>query len=159
MYTIPSNIAHGGKTLSGPNTKKVERDRSVSEAAFLVDDLLMKIFLGISPGLLATYGTLMKEEILEKLSVSAKEVEGVFFIQGKVCPCNELNYFKWRTDGDRVKVKVYDVRNPEADFKKLQKYEGEKYHLIHVPLFESDGQRVSLVAVYELNTNTYGDLC
>jgi gamma-glutamylcyclotransferase (GGCT)/AIG2-like uncharacterized protein YtfP len=159
MYTIRSNISHGEKTVSGPDTKQVERDRLVSEAAFPVADLLMKIFLGISPGLLATYGTLMKEEILERLSVSAKEVESDFFIQGKVCHNNGLNYFKWRADGDRVKVKIYDVRNPEADFKKLQKYEGEKYRLIHVPLFESGGQLVSPVAVYQLNTNTYRDLC
>lgn len=149
LYIIRSNIDHGEKTPKGPDLEKSTRDKTVCEKALPVTKRLLEILLNEPSKYLATYGTLKENEIIKKYSEEATPMPGKWSVEGNVETSNGLLYFNWISKGKRLPVTIYEIS--EESYGKLDKYEGNGYRRIYVPVFNSS-EKVELVAtIYAKN--------
>jgi hypothetical protein len=151
IYIVRSNIAHSEKTPRGPDLEKSERDRLISEVtATVIEDAFDILFDGPSHRL-AVYGTLAPDgtnaSLLQRLD--GQWYEGT--VKGIVEERDGFLAFQWRLNGKSIPLKVFSAPRLEAQFDRLDRFEGPRYQRILVPILV-DG-RIVVCNIYEGRRN------
>jgi hypothetical protein len=147
IYVVRSNIAHSEKTPHPPDLEKSERDRLVSEiTASVIEDVFDILFDGPSQRL-AVYGSLAPD------GANASQLAGVGGLwhegtaKGIIEERDGVLEFQWTLRGRSIPVKVFSAPHLEAQFDRLDRFEGSRYRRILVPIL-ADG-RILVRNIYE----------
>lgn len=134
IYVVRSNIAHSEKTPQGPDLEKSERDRVVSEATAMVIEGIFEILFDRPSHRLAVYGSLApggtNQDQLARLD--GRWYDGA--VKGIVEERDGFLEFHWRLKAKNVPVKVLSTSQLDAQFVRLDRFEGPRYHRILVPI-------------------------
>lgn len=134
LYIVRSNIAHGEKTPKGPDINKVKRDADVCRLTLPLLCLLLELLFDSPSKQIACYGTLLpgqpNSEILEKYNGSW--YDGI--VRGEIKHSNGLPYFKWKTTGDDIPVKIFESLAVSENISDLDRFEGKEYRRIWIPV-------------------------
>ncbi|MGA7496308.1 MAG: hypothetical protein WBX00_06215 [Isosphaeraceae bacterium] len=147
IYVVRSNIAHSEKTPQGPDLAKSERDRLVSEVTARVIEDVFDILFGWPSQRLAVYGTLTPD------SANASQLEGLDgqwhegAVTGIVEERDGFLVFHWTLKAKSIPVKVLSASKLDAQFDRLDRFEGPHYQRILVPIL-ADG-KISVCNIYE----------
>ncbi len=129
LYVVRSNIAHGEKTMHGPDSAKAERDRQVCEVALPVIHTVADVLLDHPTQKLIAYGTLRPSEpnhkVLEPLTEQKWmdiEVEGTMVDRG-----GGLKGFRWCDSRTRHKAMLLKSPQLPSFWGRLDSFEGSAY--------------------------------
>ncbi|MBI4248081.1 MAG: hypothetical protein HY611_01155 [Elusimicrobia bacterium] len=153
LYVVRSNIAHGEKTEYGPDLSKAKRDRLVCSFAHpVVEDVFEALFE--QPGeRLAIYGTLApggaNREILER--ISGRWTDGT--VEGKIETGFGLPLFIWQRGADKIPVKVLWSSELPKRWTDLDRFEGEQYRRVLVPIEEQ--KEIMVANIYSRRSRNY----
>ncbi len=133
LFVVRSNIAHGEKTINGPDFKKNFRDKMVCETAVPVMKLIFDSFFNQPDNRLAVYGTL-KPEGSKHYKISS--IDGTWInasLTGRIYSGDDsLPYFMWDLSGDNIKVKIVESSKLPDIWLYLDNFEGKSYKRIWV---------------------------
>lgn len=132
LYIVRSNIKHGEKTPKGPDIDKVKRDSEVCKATYPLLDLILEFLFDNPSSRLACYGTLLPSQPNSKVI----KFEGTWkdgTIKGEINISNGLPFFKWKTTGDDIPVKIFVSNKLSENIDELDRFEGEGYRRIWIP--------------------------
>ncbi len=134
LYMVRSNTAHGNKTPQGPDEAKIERDKLVCQIICPILQNILDLIFDNPVNRLLVYGTLAPGQVNEKIlsDIPGGWTEG--FVKGIVETRNGLPEFKWRTNSDEIKVKVFNSNVLNQHIEKIDKFEGSDYQRILIPV-------------------------
>jgi gamma-glutamylcyclotransferase (GGCT)/AIG2-like uncharacterized protein YtfP len=147
LYVVRSNIAHGEKTPYGPDLVKLERDEKVSETVIPVLVKLLDLIFDKPDQKLVVYGTLAPGAANESL---LKGIDGLWQecrIRGDIRICKGLKYFKWDPAAGETIVQMITSEHIPSKLPNLDRFEGDGYHRILIPVKIAD--RFVVANVYE----------
>lgn len=129
LYVVRSNIAHGEKTMHGPDSGKADRDRQVCEITLPVIHAVADVLLDHPTQKLIAYGTLRPSEpnhkVLEPLTDQKWmeiEVEGTMVDRG-----GGLKGFRWCDSRTRHKAMLLKSSQLASFWGTLDSFEGIAY--------------------------------
>lgn len=152
LYIVRSNIAHGEKTPYGPDLNKRKRDESVCRVVAPLQKLFINLLLDKPDQKLVVYGTLAPGQpnygMLERLHGSFEECK----VKGSIEEVNQLPFFVWKPHGQLVKAKLFTSSSLPSHWENLDRFEGENYKRILIPVKKADS--ISIANVYVKNQNS-----
>ena len=129
LYTVRSNIAHGEKTMRGPDLAKAERDRQVCEITLPMIHTVEDVLLDHPTQKLIAYGTLKPSEpnhvVLEPLTDQEWldiEIEGTM-----IDLAGGLKGFRWCDSRTRHKAMLLKSSQLPSLWGRLDSFEGRAY--------------------------------
>jgi gamma-glutamylcyclotransferase (GGCT)/AIG2-like uncharacterized protein YtfP len=129
LYSVRSNIAHGEKTMRGPDLAKAERDRQVCEITLPMIRTVADVLLDHPTQKLIAYGTLKPSEpnhrVLEPLTDQEWldiEVEGTMIDHE-----GGLKGFRWCDSRTRHKAMLLKSSQLPSFWGRLDSFEGSAY--------------------------------
>ncbi len=129
LYVVRSNIAHGEKTMRGPDSAKAERDKQVCEIALPMIHAVADVLLDYPTRKLIAYGTLRPSEpnhkVLEPLTDQQWmdiEVEGTIVDREA-----GLKGFRWCDSRTRHKAMLLKSSQLPSFWGRLDSFEGSAY--------------------------------
>lgn len=146
LFVVRSNLAHGEKTLNGPDLKKIKRDANVCNVMRLLLDFIFELLFNKPSTYLAVYGTLAPGQPNEHL---LKDILGDWNdgeVDGNIIMEEGLPYFEWVL-GSKIAVKIFHSQELPKHFEKIDKFEGRSYARIWVPI-RANGS-LNVVNIYE----------
>jgi hypothetical protein len=147
IYIVRSNIAHSEKTPQGPDLEKLERDRLVSEITESVIEDVFDILFDEPSQRLAVYGSLAPDgaNACQLAGLDGQWHDGT--AKGIIEERDGFLEFQWTLRGRSIPVSVLSAPHLEAQFDRLDRFEGPRYRRILVPIL-ADG-RISVCNIYE----------
>jgi len=148
LYIVRSNIAHGEKTPNGPDLEKTNRDKTVCRIIQPILYKILQIIFDEPLRKLATYGTLQPDESNHDI---IKNYTGIWLdatLEGKIEYLNGLPYFEWLQNGINHNIKVLVLEKIDFNWEYLDKFEGESYKRIWIPV--KVGNEFIVAQVYEI---------
>lgn len=139
-YIVRCNLSHEGKTNTGPNRQKVQRDRDVCNSMYQVGLLVFQALMNHPERNLACYGTLKSSEFVKGMFSIDGQVDGYIDIE------DDLQYFTNELGTGKCDVTLYFSTQP-IDFSEIDVYEGNKYRRIYIPVYSND--RIYVANIYE----------
>ncbi len=141
LFVVRNNIAHGEKSVRGPDVRKAERDRSVSAVIAPLIDAVIASVLGDRKSALALYGTLRTGGSNSVMfDVPEERFEGE--VSGSVAVLDGLPYFtltSWR-DSSLVPIEYVSSSRLAKLWNRLDSFEGTRYRRHSVLARLSDGR-------------------
>jgi gamma-glutamylcyclotransferase (GGCT)/AIG2-like uncharacterized protein YtfP len=131
---VRSNIAHGEKTVAGPDPQRNERNRAVAKVALPVLDFSLEVVLGNPSCSLISYGTLAPGQVnnglLDDIDGSWVDAE----VNGERWDDEDgLPRFRWNPDmGSSVAIKLLRSTDLPEKWHQLDEFEGNSYRRILV---------------------------
>ena len=134
LYIVRSNMAHGEKTIYGPDHAAIKRNRIVSEKVIHLQILLLSLLLDRPDRRLVVYGTLapgkVNHNILSKIEGSWSRCE----VNGRIFENNGLPYFIWDPNEPSNEFQLFFSNMLPDSWNRLDQFEGSKYNRTLVPL-------------------------
>lgn len=155
LYMVRSNIAHGNKTSQGPDEAKAERDKSICQIICPILQSILDLIFDNPVNRLLVYGTLAPGQVNEKILSGIPGIWTEGFVKGMVETRNGLPEFKWRTNSDEIKIKVFNSDVLVQHIEKINKFEGSNYRRILIPVRVSPSL-FSVGFIYEFCIATEG---
>jgi hypothetical protein len=151
VYVVRSNIAHSEKTPQGPDLEKSERDRVVSDATAKVIEDVFDILFDRPSHRLAVYGSLAPGGANQDqlAGLDGQWQDGA--VKGVVEERDGFLEFHWRLKAKSVPVKVLSTSKVNAQFVRLDRFEGPRYHRILVPIVVDE--KTAVCNIYEGKRN------
>lgn len=129
LYCVRSNIAHGEKTMRGPDFAKAERDRQVCEITLPMIGTVAEVLLDHPTQKLIAYGTLKPSEpnhgVLKPLTDQEWldiEIEGTMVDRD-----GGLKGFRWCDSKSRHKAMLLKSSQLPSFWERLDSFEGSSY--------------------------------
>lgn len=149
LYIVRSNIAHGEKTMRGPDIEKANRDKLVCTTSVPTIKSVVECLLDFPSKKLVAYGTLqpskVNHSVLEPLTV--KEWTKVQ-IEGKFTERQDgLRSFKWRESSTRQTAMLLKSPQLPSFWTRLDEFEGAGYKRILVTALA--GEEASVAMTYQ----------
>lgn len=134
LYIVRSNIAHGEKTMRGPDIEKANRDKLVCTTSVPTIKSVVECLLDFPSQKLVAYGTLQPSEVnhsvLEPLTVQEWTK---IHIEGKFAERQDgLRSFKWRESSARQTAMLLKSPQLPSFWTRLDEFEGAGYKRILV---------------------------
>jgi gamma-glutamylcyclotransferase (GGCT)/AIG2-like uncharacterized protein YtfP len=151
LYIVRSNIAHGEKTIYGPDHGAIERNRIVSEKVIPLQKLLIRFLLDRADRKLVVYGTLAPGEVNQNI---LSEIEGSWSdckVNGRIFEKNGLPYFVWDSNESLKEVHLFFSKKLPASWNRLDQFEGSTYKRILIPV--TINKEICVANVFEENKN------
>jgi|SaaInlV_200m_DNA_2_1039689.scaffolds.fasta_scaffold26052_2 gamma-glutamylcyclotransferase (GGCT)/AIG2-like uncharacterized protein YtfP len=153
LYVVRSNLMHGEKTPFGPDTKKVERDKSVCNAVIPILELLFEYLCDYPSNYLCIYGTLAPEKVNNDV---LKNISGSWLdckIKGDIFEKNGLPFFNWNLTSTPIKAQLFTSEELRKYQNKIDNFEGKLYNRILIPTQVNDQVRIAFI--YSENDQEY----
>ena len=144
---------HGEKTPFGPDTKKVERDKSVCNAVIPILELLFEYLCDYPSNYLCIYGTLAPEKVNNDV---LKNISGSWLdckIKGDIFEKNGLPFFNWNLTSTPIKAQLFTSEELRKYQNKIDNFEGKLYNRILIPTQVNDQVRIAFI--YSENDQEY----
>jgi gamma-glutamylcyclotransferase (GGCT)/AIG2-like uncharacterized protein YtfP len=139
LYILRSNIAHGEKQPLGPDSRQAARDRLVCNTTLPVLLAVVEALFDNPRHRLAVYGTLAPDKPNhDRLAHLTGEWEQGS-IWGERGEHHGLPTFRWVPDGPDVPVQLFSSPDLEPSWGSLDRFEGEAYARILVPVRMESG--------------------
>jgi len=151
LYIVRSNIAHGEKTIYGPDHGAIERNRIVSEKVIPLQKLLIRFLLDRADRKLVVYGTLAPGKVNQNI---LSEIEGSWSnckVNGRIFEKNGLPYFVWDPNESLIEVHLFFSKKLPASWNRLDQFEGSTYKRILIPV--TIDKEICVAYVFEENKN------
>jgi gamma-glutamylcyclotransferase (GGCT)/AIG2-like uncharacterized protein YtfP len=132
LFVIRSNIAHGEKTLRGPDSEKVKRDQEVCHRARPVIEKLLRAIFGDPDRRLAVYGTLRRGKPNHSKLAKFDGKWRKACVHGELTERSGLPHFTWNVTGPEVAVEILESPDLEARWSDLDRFEGRSYRRIWI---------------------------
>lgn len=133
LWIIRCNLVHGEKTRFGPDFAKLERDKTVCEAAGHAFEAVFDAVLDRPHDRLAAYGTLRTGKPGRAIMPNVPDgVAGV--VHGYIAVDSGLPYLTpglWRV-APEVEVEVFEAASLRTTWNVIDKYEGPSYKRCHI---------------------------
>lgn len=135
LYVIRSNIAHGEKTLRGPDPDATTRNARVTVVAQPAFEIVVDEVLARPSRRLAVYGTLRPGECNYALLASHPHEVTPGRVLGRRYTRDGLPSFDWRAE-QKGWVDVQLIESPDLPdlYESLDRFEGGQYERILVPI-------------------------
>jgi gamma-glutamylcyclotransferase (GGCT)/AIG2-like uncharacterized protein YtfP len=139
LYVIRNNIAHGEKTMHGPDKQKIERDRLVAVDASAVLDMVLDELLDRPSTRLAVYGSLRPGEPNHSEIASVEGTWTAGSISGIVTDRMGFPSLSWQTSGDNIELDVLKSDQLLEHWARIDEFEGSGYIRSLVSVNGDDG--------------------
>jgi gamma-glutamylcyclotransferase (GGCT)/AIG2-like uncharacterized protein YtfP len=146
LYIVRSNIAHGEKTLKGPDPAKAIRDQQVCAAVLPLLELVVECVLEYPARRLAVYGSLAPGRPNHSMLAPLGGEWRRGIIEGQIEVVDGFEYFKWVTKSNKVVVHILDTDQLRDQWATLDSFEGPLYRRVLCPV-EID-EDIAIVNVY-----------
>jgi gamma-glutamylcyclotransferase (GGCT)/AIG2-like uncharacterized protein YtfP len=149
LFVVRSNIAHGEKTIMGPDLAKAARDRQVCEAALPCIRTVVNLLFNHPDQRLIAYGTLKPTEPNHRVLKSLTDQEWLDIeIEGRLTDREGgLKGFKWLESRTRHTVLLLKSSQLPLFWPKLDAFEGAEYRRILAAAWI--GEHAVVAMVYE----------
>lgn len=126
LLVVRNNLAHGEKTLAGPDRTRRERNRAVASTVLAVLDEVLDAVLGRPSEKLVAYGTLL----LESPNSPLAEVSGRWTpvtLRGSVWDEQGIPAFESSSRGDPIPARLLESTQLPELWQRLDEIEGQSY--------------------------------
>lgn len=134
LYVVRSNIKHGEKTPKGPDLSKAERDRKVCEITKPLLEHIFEYLFDYPSKKLAIYGTLLPGEINYDIISNIRGEWTEAKTKGKKEVKDNLPTFLWDISAEYIDIKVFISDQMDFEFERLDRFEGDMYNRILIPV-------------------------
>jgi gamma-glutamylcyclotransferase (GGCT)/AIG2-like uncharacterized protein YtfP len=133
LYVVRSNIAHGEKTLYGPDLNKRERDEQVCACAVPLQELLLDMLFGLPSRKLISYGTLAPGQPNHSLISDLIGEWEECVIRGTMSQRDGLSRFSWNPNGSEQIANIFSSDNLPNNWDRIDRFEGAGYRRQLIP--------------------------
>ena len=146
LYVVRSNIAHGEKTLHGPDTKQRERDETVCSVVVPLQRILFDLLLERPSRRLVAYGTLAPGQANHQVVAGLSGNWETCTLRGSIEPSRDLPVFSWNPGGMELDAHLFTSSQLPNSWARIDAFEGEAYKRRLVPARTETG--IAIANVY-----------
>lgn len=151
LYIVRSNIAHGEKTPYGPDLNKIKRDEIVCKTIFPLQKLLLNLLFDYPDQKFVVYGTLAPGEINHSIILDIQGHWEDCKIIGELDKSKSIPYFNWNPKGQLIDAKLFSTAELPDCWKRIDRFEGEQYRRLLIPVLRERGIAIANCYVENLN--------
>ena len=127
LYVVRSNLAHGEKTVHGPDFQRADRNRSVARVVMPVVEDVIDAVLGHPSHRLIAYGTIRPGQPNHALVASLAGSWIQVLIPGVLREEDGLPSFRWTLRGSWVEAHLLESPSLPDELERLDDFEGPAY--------------------------------